>query len=266
MTPDVWASATAYEQYVGRWSRPVAAEFLTWLDGPSRRTWTDVGCGTGGLASAILRTADPSAIVAIDRSAPYIEHARTRASDARLRFMQGDAQALPIRSGTMDCAVSGLVVNFLPNPALGVSEMTRIVRADGLVAAYVWDYAGRMELMRFFWDAAAALDREAAALDEGHRFPICQGDRLHDLWNAAGLERVEWRAIDVPTRFRDFEDYWAPFLGGQGPAPGYATSLPDEQRTRLRERLRAALPVRTDGSIDLVARAWAVRGWKAAAH
>jgi hypothetical protein len=136
----------------------------------------------------------------------------------------------------------------------------RAAAPDGVVAAYVWDYAGRMELMRHFWDAAVALDPAATDLEEGVRFPICRPERLEALWRAGGLADVASRAIDVPTVFRDFDDYWSPFLGGQGPAPGYAMSLDEERRTALRERILAALPVAGDGSISLVARAWAVQG------
>jgi hypothetical protein len=117
-----------------------------------------------------------------------------------------------------------------------------------------------MQLMRYFWDAAVTLDPGIAALDEGRRFPLCQPEPLAELFNSAGLSDIEVRAIDVPTRFRDFDDYWSPFLGGQGPAPAYVMSLPDEQRTALREYLRSTLPTADDGSIYLIARAWAVRG------
>jgi hypothetical protein len=138
--------------------------------------------------------------------------------------------------------------------------MARAVRPGGVVAAYVWDYAGKMDLMRHFWDAAAALDPAAAELDEGRRFPICRPEPLAALLTQAGLREVEARAIDVPTRFRDFDDYWSPFLGGQGPAPGYAMSLGEARRAALRDRIRSRLPVERDGAIHLVARAWAVRG------
>lgn len=114
--------------------------------------------------------------------------------------------------------------------------------------------------MRHFWDAAAALDPGAADLDEGSRFEMCRPERLEALWCGAGLLDVASRAIDVPTVFRDFDDYWTPFLGGQGPAPGYALSLDPRHRDALRDRIRAGLPVAADGSIGLVARAWAVRG------
>jgi hypothetical protein len=165
-----------------------------------------------------------------------------------------------VESGQCDIAVSGLALNFVPQPSLAVHEMTRTVRAGGTVAAYVWDYAGTMELMRYFWDAAGALDPAALALDEGRRFPLCRPDPLIELFTQAGLRDVQVRAIDVPTRFRDFDDYWSPFLGGQGPAPGYAMSLDEPRRDALRERLRASLPIAADGSIALIARAWAVRG------
>jgi hypothetical protein len=128
------------------------------------------------------------------------------------------------------------------------------------VAAYVWDYAGKMELMRYFWDAAVVLNPDARDLDEGRRFPLCEPGRLLQLFTEADLRDTEVRAIDIPTRFRDFDDYWTPFLGGQGPAAGYAMSLPEEARIDLREQIRRSLPIETDGSIRLIARAWAVRG------
>jgi hypothetical protein len=124
----------------------------------------------------------------------------------------------------------------------------------------VWDYAGQMQLIRYFWDAAVALDPSASSLDEGKRFPLCQPQALRKLFQKAQLAEVMISAIEVPTTFRNFEDYWTPFLGGQGPAPGYAMSLMEEQRTALRERLRATLPTDPSGSIHLTARAWAISG------
>jgi len=163
-------------------------------------------------------------------------------------------------AASFDAAVSGLVLNFVPQPLRAVTEMARVVRPGGVVAAYVWDYAGKMELMRHFWDAAAALDDAARELDEGSRFPICRPAPLTGLFGQAGLHDVEARAIDIPAVFRDFDDYWSPFPGGQGPAPGYAMSLSEERRAALRDRLEAGLPIGEDGTIRLIARAWAVRG------
>jgi hypothetical protein len=140
--------------------------------------------------------------------------------------------------------------------------MVRVTRLNGVVASYVWDYAGEMQLMRHFWDAAVALDPAVAEIDEARRFPICHPEALSRLFSDARLSEVVVRPIDVPTVFRDFDDYWSPFLGGQGPAPSYAMSLSTESRSALRDYIRARLPISNDGSIRLLARAWAVRGRK----
>lgn len=257
---DTWDAGKLYEPYVGRWSRLVAGEFLSWLGVPAQSAWLDVGCGTGALTEVILQGAQPRSVTGIDPSAGFIEHARAQVDDPRAVFNVADARSLPVALAHFDAAVSGLVLNFVPDPPRGLAEMARAVRPDGCVAAYVWDYAGRMELMRHFWDAAVALDPAALDLDEGRRFTLCAPAALTELFRGAGLGKVECRAIDVPTRFRDFDDYWNPFLGGQAPAPGYAMSLSEERRARLRERIRSRLPVAGDGSIDLIARAWAIRG------
>ena len=138
--------------------------------------------------------------------------------------------------------------------------MRRVARKGGVVGAYVWDYAEGMQLMRHFWNAAVALDPKVSDIDEVRRFPYSRPEPLKELFQGAGFQHVEVISIEVPTDFRDFDDYWSPFLGGQGPAPSYLMSLSDEHRTTLRERIRAGLPFAADGSIPLVARAWAVRG------
>lgn len=257
---DTWAAGTLYEPYVGRWSRLVAKDLLAWLEMPPNLDWLDVGCGTGALTEVILEHAKPRSVKGMDPSTGFIEHAKAHITDPRATFEVADAQSLPLDSARFGAAVAGLVLNFVPKPSLAVREMVRAVEPGGVVAAYVWDYAGKMELMRYFWDAAVELDRAAFELDEGRRFPLCQPNPLTALFTQAELRDVQVVPIDVPTRFRDFDDYWTPFLGGQAPAPGYAMSLTEERRGALRERIRAKLPIARDGSIDLIARAWAVRG------
>ncbi len=258
--PDTWANAAAYDRYVGRWSRLVAREFLSWLAVPPGGHWLDAGCGTGALTAEILATAAPRLVTGIDTSASFIAYARAQQPDPRAGFHISDAQAIAESDATYDAAVGGLMLNFAPQPERVVTELARVTRAGGAVAVYVWDYAGEMQMMRHFWDAAAALDPGARRHVEGSRFPICRPEPLTALFSAAGLAEVDVRAIDVPTRFRDFDDYWDPFLGGQGPAPGYVMSLGAEPRAALRERVRAGLPIQPDGAIPLIARAWAVRG------
>ncbi|HET6847047.1 MAG TPA: class I SAM-dependent methyltransferase, partial [Anaerolineales bacterium] len=227
---------------------------------PGGRDWLDVGCGTGTLVRAILATESPRTIKGIDRSEGFIASARVAIQDDRVSFEAGDAQALPAESAAYDAVVSGLVLNFVPSPERAASEMFRVTRPGGLVGVYVWDYAGKMQLMRHFWDAAIALDANAATFHEGSRFPLCQPEPLEALFKATGFDGVLVRDVEVDTVFKDFDDYWSPFLGGQGPAPTYAMSLSNEARLALRERIRAGLPIAPDGSIPLTARAWAVRG------
>jgi len=265
---EAWAVGQAYEPYAGRWSRLVAKEFVAWLAVPPGKRWLDIGSGTGALSQTVLQQAFPASVTCLDSSSGFLKHARAQiAPDSRVMYLVGDARALPISSSSLDMVVSGLMLNFVPpddQPAV-VMAMREIVRPGGMVAAYVWDYAGQMQMMRFFWNAATALDQAASDLDEGPRFPICKPGLLMTLFQHAGLARVEVRPIAIPTVFRDFDDYWAPFLGGQGPAPGYVRSLPEDHQHALRECLRATLPTHPDGSIALIARAWAVRGLRPSA-
>ena len=260
---DAWVAGKAYEPYIGRWSRLVASAFVEWLAAPAGARWIDVGCGTGALTATVLATAAPNRIWSADRSPAYTAFARDDVSDARAAFAVADAQQLPFDTASADFVVSALMLNFVPEPELAMAEMARVARRGATVATYVWDYAGEMQLIRYFWNAAVALDPRADTWDEALRFPLCQPRRLETLFDSAGLQGLESRAIDVPTHFRDFSDFWTPFLGGQGPAPGYLMSLDESQRVRLREHLRAQLPTSADGSIELVARAWAIRGRRA---
>lgn len=233
---DRWATGAAYEPYVGRWSRRVADTFLAWLAVPPGERWLDVGCGTGALTGTIRAHAAPRAGRGVDTSVGFIGYAQTRLDDPRASFGIGDAQALPDADGTYDAVVSGLALNFIPHPTRAIGEMARVTRPGGTVAAYVWDYDGEMQMMRHSWDAAVALDPAARALDEGQRFSICQPDSLAALCREAGLQAVAARAIDIPTHFRDFDDYWSPFLGGKGSAPSYVASLAAGLRAAIRDR------------------------------
>lgn len=256
----VWVQGGSYEGYVGRWSRVVAREFLGWLPVRIGKRWLDVGSGTGALTQTILEQRSPEAVVGIDRSEEFVAYTREHVQDPRATFRTADAQDLKVERGAFDAVVSGLVLNFVPAPDRMVTEMSRACRLYGTVALYVWDYAGEMQLLRHFWDAASELDPAARALDEGSRFSVTNAKSLFNLFLDAGLNDVMTRAIDVPTHFSSFDDYWSPFLGGQGPAPAYAMSLSEGKRVALRERIRAGLAPNADGSIDLMARAWAVKG------
>lgn len=262
MTTDAWDDGSTYEAYVGRWSRLVAGRFLKWLAVPPHSVWLDFGCGTGALTRTIVAEGDPKLVIGCDRSADYVAFAANHTRDHRARFQVAELTELPGSAGGFDAVVSGLVLNFLPDPRAAVTALTAPARPGATVAAYVWDYAAGMQLLRFFWDAAVALDPKAAALDEGARFPLCRPEALTELFTGARLSEVALETIEVPTVFENFDAYWRPFLGGQGPAPGYLRSQPSEGRERLREAIRRRLPLAPDGTIALTARAWAVKGMR----
>lgn len=257
---DVFDQADAYERYVGRWSRILAPNFVRWLAVPLQGQWLDIGCGTGSLTEAIVANAFPKSVIGIDPSSSFVAHASTAVRDPRVSFRVGNAMGLEFANATFDVAASSLVLNFVPDPNVATAEMRRVVRSGGRVGACVWDYAAGMRMMRVFWDSAAELNPAAAQFDEGHRFLIARPDALRACFIGAGLQQVEVLSIDVDMTFKDFDDYWQPFLGGQAPAPAYAMSLTAEQRDELRDRIRTKLTPEPDGSIRMVSRAWAARG------
>lgn len=258
--PEVWESGVAYERYVGRWSRLVAERFIEWLDAAPGASWLDVGCGTGALSAEIAASTGPGRVEGIDPSPGFIDQASRRLTGQVFSFQVGDALQLPHPDSTFDVVASALVLTFLSDASRGVDEMVRVTKPGGTVASYVWDYAGKMQMMRYFWDVAVELDPSARAVHEGLRFTLAQPKELEALFEEAGLVDVVTTPLEIATRFEDFYDYWQPFLGGTGPAPGYVESLAEHERERLREALKERLPIADDGSIDLLARAWAVRG------
>jgi len=255
-----WASGDAYERYVGRWSRQVAPRFLEWLAPAPGLRWADVGSGTGALTATILDRCAPAAVSGVDLSEGFVRLAREQVADPRVAFEVGDATRLPWGDASHDMAVSGLVLNFVPDQPAMVREMARVTRPGGRVAAYVWDYAEGMQMMRRFWDAAIAEDEAARPIAESLRFATCNPGPLEALFGATGLKAVEARPIDFVMAFRDFDDYWQPFLGGTGPAPAYLIAQDEPTRERIRRRLQGALQPAPGRPIELPARAWAVAG------
>ncbi|MFF0264702.1 class I SAM-dependent methyltransferase [Kribbella sp. NPDC004536] len=250
-----WSSGGVYESYVGRWSRLVASEFVGWLDQPPGLRWLDVGCGTGALTSTILRMAAPSSVLGVDPSEGFVGYAKQAVDDPRVSFEVRSAAELP--DGPYDAIVAGLVLNFVPEQVAALRRMREI---GSTVAVYVWDYAGGMQLMRYFFDAMLAVRPQDREADEGRRFAFCTAEGLDGLFREAGFADVRTREIVVPTVFASFDDYWQPFLGGQGVAPAYLRGLVPADQDAIRDAVRERLPVEADGSIRLTARAWAAAG------
>jgi SAM-dependent methyltransferase len=257
---DSWLGAIAYERFMGRWSKLIAQNFLGWLDISPARTWLDVGCGTGSITRLILGSHQPKEIIAIDSSGDFISHAQRSIIHPAVHFKVGFAQSLEVDSNSMDAVVSGLVLNFVPKPKDAILEMLRVTKPGGKIGIFLWDYADGMQMLRYFWNAAVELDPNAREFDEGIRFPLCQEGRLESLFREVGLKQVEATPIEVNTVFQNFDDYWQPFLGNVGHAPIYTMSLNQKDRQSLEDKLRKSLPIAEDGSISLIARAWAVKG------
>ena len=255
---DAWSAGRHYENYMGRWSRRIADQFLKWLEPAPELDWLELGCGTGALSSALLSRAAPKSVVVTDLSSDFIEHTSRLISDPRVIFQIADAQKLPFEDACFDVAVSGLTLNFVLDKHLAISEMQRVVRPGGTIAFFVWDYPdGGMGLIDAFWKAATSLDPAASALDEARRFSFCTREGLIDLCRSAGLTEIETSAIETQTGFPDFETFWLPFTLGAGPAPGYCSSLSEDGLLALRNALGEL--VGTDGPITLPARAWALK-------
>ena len=254
---DIWAHGNAYEHFMGRWSRLVAPRFVRWLHAPADRRWIDAGCGSGALTSAILDLAAPASVLAVDPSAGFVEGAKQRVEDDRVRFAVMSAEDLVADSA--DVVVSGLMLNFTRDPTVAVTAMARAA-PGGMVGAYVWDYGGRMEMLRMFWDVAVSLDASAIDRDESHLFEICEPGALAALWAQVGFSDVRAGSLEITMEFRDFDDLWQPFLGGTGTAPAYVATLDDGARERLRDGLERIVHADADGQVRLPARAWAVCG------
>jgi SAM-dependent methyltransferase len=259
MNLDRWTSGAHYDQWMGRWSRLLAQEFLKWLNLPAGLRWLDVCCGSGIVTEAIVERNAPASIVGVDASPDQISFARQHRAHPNVTFETADAMDLAFSDATFDVAVCGLGMNFIPSPGRALQEFRRVIRPGGTIAVYVWDYAHGARFLRQFWDAATAIDPEAATFDQARRFPICTQEGLRSPFEQAKLEDLTLHALDVVTRFTSFDDYWAPLQTGQGSAPNYLATRDKQTQTAIRERLRAALPTNAQGGIDLPARAWAIR-------
>jgi ubiquinone/menaquinone biosynthesis C-methylase UbiE len=220
----------------------------------------DVGSGTGVLSFALLGAARPARVTGVDVSEDYVAYASGKRSDPRVEFEVGDAQKLRFADASFDKSLSLLVVNFIPDPARAAKEMMRVTRPGGVVTAAVWDYGDGMQMLRVFFDEAIAFDSSVEPRDESH-MPLCRQGELGAFFRQQGFENVQEAPLTAVLRFESFDDYWAPFLLGQGPAGAYVASLPKDRQAALASRLRhRLLGDGPDHPFELQVRAWAVKG------
>ncbi len=256
----MFSEAEAYERFMGRWSQrlaPLLVKFAGIQDGDAV---LDVGSGTGVLARHIAAAAASSRITGVDPSATYIQFAQKWDPTTKVNFEVGDAQQLRFPDSTFDRTLASLMMNFTPDRTKALREMIRVTRPGGVVAAAVWDYGDGMEMLRIFWDEAVARDPAIGARDERH-MPLSGKGELGAFWRENGLLEVEEQPLTVQLDFSSFDDFWTPFLAGQGPAGAHVASVSNEQRSELQRRLRRRLlGDGPDLPITLQARAWTVKG------
>ena len=256
----MFAASAGYERFMGRWSRLLAPPYVAFAGVKDGDRVLDVGTGTGSVARAVEANMPASQIVGVDPSAGFIAYAQKNAKSSRARFEVGDAQALKQADASFDNTLALLVMNFVPDHNKAIAEMRRVTRPQGTVSACVWDYDQGMQMLRFFWDEAIALDPAIEPKDERHMKLSRQG-QLGDLWKKAGLVNVKEEPLVIDQAYSSFDDYWAPFTKGAGPGGAYVVSLPENRRRNLEARMRKRLlGDRADGPFTLTARAWCVRG------
>lgn len=245
----------AYDRYMGRYSRLLSPLLADLAGVRAGMRVLDVGCGPGALTGHLVDLLGAGNVAAADPSAPFVTACAARFPDADVR--RAAAAELPWPDDGFDAALAQLVVNFLPDPVAGVAEMRRVVRPGGVVAACTWDYGAGMRMLRQFWDAAVALD--PAAPDEAGTMPCTTGPELAAAWRDAGLLDVRTTALQVSTDYADFDELWAGFELGVGPAGAHVVGLDPAGRAALRAELRRRVGA-PDGPFRLGARAWAVSG------
>jgi SAM-dependent methyltransferase len=251
-------SAEAYDRFVGRYGPQLSQRLIEAAGIPPQARVLDVGCGTGRLTEALAERVGAENVAAVDPSQPFVEAAAARVPDADVRV--GRAEALPFDDQSFDAALSQLVLNFVPDAAQAMAEKGRVTRRGGTVAGCVWDYAGEMTMLHTFWEAAEALDRERTApSSEGVTMRYAQPSDLEQLWVEAGLDDVRVEPLVAKAAYDGFDDLWAPFLAGVGPAGRYAATLDGDAQTDLREEFHRRLG-EPEGPFTLSARAWCAVG------
>ena len=250
MTFDV--AADAYDRFMGRYSRLLAPAFADFTGVEAGQRVLDVGCGPGALTAELVARAGGDSVMAIDPSDSFVAAARERHPGVDVQL--APAEAIPFATDTFDASLAQLVVQFMSDPTVGLTEMRRVTRPGGVVAACVWDLAGGRAPLSLFWEAARSLNSVAA--DESRLAGAREG-HLEELFHAAGLGDIRSTALEVTREHPSFEEWWEPYTGGVGPAGVYVAKLSREEQAELRDRCRSLLP---EAPFVLTSHAWATRG------
>ncbi len=249
-----------YDNFMGRWSREVATQFLDWIDIDEGSSWLDVGCGAGMLAQAVGERCSPSTIIGADPLEKSITAARQHPDNTGINFEIGDAQDLPFEDDQFDAVISGLMIKFVPDKLKAVNEMKRVAHTGSTIALYDWNMDSNMNTTRHFWSAVADVIPERMEDRATDRTPMTEIDSIANLFEAAGLNAIQQQTISFTTQFRDLNDYWDPITNNAQNVGRFYQTMTNAQRNEVLERLRQTLPLAADGSISFESRAVAVKG------
>ena len=252
----LFTDGKAYERRMGRWSRVVGKAFLDWLAVPKGLRWLDVGCGNGAFTEVLIARCAPTAVSAIDPSAAQLSYARTRPGAKLAEFRVGDAQALPYPDRSFDAAAMALVISFVPDPIKAVTEMMRVVRPGGWVAAYMWDLPGGGIPVEPMFRALRSLGIALSVPG----IEVSRRDNMRALWEKAGLQSIDTQVIRIPVVYSDFDDFWQSYSVPEGPSGQPLRKMSLTEIEQLKGRLREQLPTGPDGHIAYEAFANAVSG------
>ncbi len=242
--------AGAYARFMGRYSEPLAVQFVKLADIRVGHRALDVGCGPGALTAQLVDRVGADAVSAIDPSPTFVAAIKARFPEVDAH--SGVAEHLPFPLDGFDFAFAQLVVPFMSDPASGLREMARVTRPGGVVAACVWDHAGGGSPLTTFWRAVhdvtpgARDEAEVAGAREGHLAELCE---------EAGLKDLEPTTVTVNVRFTTFADWWEPFTLGVGPAGAHVAQLDGGRRDILQARCAQLLP---PAPFEVAASAWCV--------
>ena len=245
-------SAEAYDSFMGRYSVPLASHFADFARIADQRRVLDVGSGPGALIAELAKRLGTAAVSAVDPSESFVVAAQKRFPEVEVG--RANAEDLPFDDRTFDASLAQLVVHFMTDPVAGLGEMSRVTRPGGTVAACVWDHAGERGPLHVFWRAARELDSDVA--DESQLAGAREG-HLGELFREAGLQAVEEDALKVTVEHPTFDDWWAPFTLGVGPAGAYVSSLESGRMAELRDLCRQTVG---PAPFTISAIAWAARG------
>lgn len=249
-----------YDNFMGRWSRQVATQFLDWIAVERGLGWLDVGCGAGMLGQTVIQNCAPSSVTGADPLEKSIVAAKQHPDNKNIQLEIGDAQDLPFEDSKFDAVISGLMIKFVPDKVKAICEMKRVVRPGSVIALYDWDMDSNMNTTRHFWEAVADIIPEREEDRTTDRTPMTEIDSIAKTFEAAGVKAVQQSTISFTTRFRDLDDYWDPITRNSQNVGRFYQTMTEEQREAVHQRLKKTLPFADDGSISFESRAVAVKG------